>query len=112
MKKIEAIIRPGKLEDIQNELERQGVSGLTVSQVLGFGRQKGHSEFYRGNEVQVRLLPKVKVEVIVKDEHLEKVISIFVETTRTGQVGDGKIFVSNVEKAVRIRTGEINEEAL
>ncbi len=112
MKKIEAIIRPGKLEDIQNELERQGIHGLTVSQVLGFGMQKGHSEIYRGNEVQVRLLPKVKVEVVVKDELLEKVINIFVETAKTGQVGDGKIFVTTVEKAVRIRTGEINGEAL
>lgn len=112
MKKIEAIIRPSKLEAIQNELERQGILGLTVSQVLGFGRQKGHSEIYRGNEVQVRLLPKVKVEVVVKDELMEKVINIFVETARTGQVGDGKIFISNVEKAVRIRTGEVDEEVL
>ena len=112
MKKIEAIIRPGKLEAIQNELELRGIHGLTVSQVLGFGRQKGHSEIYRGNEVQVRLLPKVKVEVVVKDELLEKVINIFVETAKTGQVGDGKIFISNVEKAVRIRTGEVDEEAL
>ncbi len=112
MKKIEAIIRPSKLEDIQNELERQGILGLTVSQVLGFGRQKGYSEIYRGNEVQVRLLPKVKVEVVVKDENLEKAIDIFMKTTKTGQVGDGKIFVSNVEKAVRIRTGEVDEEAL
>lgn len=112
MKKIEAIIRPSKLEDIQNELERQGILGLTVSQVLGFGRQKGYSEIYRGNEVQVRLLPKVKVEVVVKDENLEKAIDIFMKTAKTGQVGDGKIFVSNVEKAVRIRTDEVDEEAL
>ena len=112
MKKIEAIIRPGKLEQIQNELDRQGIHGLTVSQVLGFGSQKGYTEIYRGNEVQVRLLPKVKVEVVFKDEYLEKIINIFLETARTGQVGDGKIFVSTVEKIVRIRTGELNEEAL
>ena len=112
MKKVEAIIRPGKLDEIKNALAADGILGITVSQVLGFGRQKGHTQIYRGQEVVTHLLPKIKLEIVTADEKVEKVIEIIVKTARTGQVGDGKIFVQNVDEVVRIRTGEQGEKAI
>ncbi|MGI1658436.1 MAG: P-II family nitrogen regulator [Desulfitobacterium sp.] len=112
MKKIEAIIRPGSLDDVQAALDRFGVSGLTVTQVIGCGNQKGHTQVYRGVEYKVYLLPKVKIEVVVKDELVEQLINIIAEAARSGEVGDGKIFVYPVEQAVRIRTGQRGEGAL
>ena len=112
MKKVEAIIRPGKLDEIKNALAAAGILGITVSQVLGFGRQKGHTQIYRGQEVVTHLLPKIKLEIVTADEKVEKVIEIIVKTARTGQVGDGKIFVQNVDEVVRIRTGEQGEKAI
>lgn len=112
MKKIEAIIRPGKLDEIKNALSVAEILGITVTHVLGFGRQKGHTQIYRGQEVVTHLLPKVKLEIVTTDQKVEKVIEIIVKAARTGQVGDGKIFVSNVDETVRIRTGEQGEKAL
>ncbi|WP_201352177.1 P-II family nitrogen regulator [Hydrogenimonas urashimensis] len=112
MKKIEAIIKPFKLEDVKDALAEAGITGMTVSEVKGYGRQQGHSELYRGAEYVVDFLPKVKLEVVVKAEEVETVTQKIVETARTGKIGDGKIFVSEVEKAIRIRTGEEDEEAL
>ncbi|AGA68370.1 nitrogen regulatory protein PII [Desulfitobacterium dichloroeliminans LMG P-21439] len=112
MKKIEAIIRPGSLDDVQAALDRFGVSGLTVTQVIGCGNQKGHTQVYRGVEYKVYLLPKVKIEVVVKDELVEQLLAIITQAARSGEVGDGKIFVYPVEQAVRIRTGQQGEAAL
>jgi len=112
MKKIEAIIKPFKLEDVKDALAEAGITGMTVSEVKGYGRQQGHSELYRGAEYVVDFLPKVKLEVIVKAEDVETVTQKIVEAARTGKIGDGKIFVSDVEKVIRIRTGEEDEEAL
>ncbi|MRI84274.1 MAG: transcriptional regulator [Nitratiruptor sp.] len=112
MKKIEAIIKPFKLEDVKEALSEAGITGMTVSEVKGYGRQQGHSELYRGAEYVVDFLPKVKVEVVVKDEDVDMVTQKIVEAARTGKIGDGKIFVSDVEKVIRIRTGETDEEAL
>lgn len=112
MKKIEAIIRPGKLEDIKDALNKYNVLGLTISQVMGCGHQKGRKEFYRGTEVTMNLLPKIKLEMVVKDEALEDVLAIISKEARTGEVGDGKIFIYNVENAIRIRTGETGEAAI
>ena len=112
MKKIEAVIKPFKLEDVKDALAEAGITGMTVSEVKGYGRQQGHSELYRGAEYVVDFLPKVKIEVVVDDGTVEMVIEKIVEAARTGKIGDGKIFVSSVEKAVRIRTGEEDEEAL
>lgn len=112
MKKIEAIIRPGKLEDIKDALNKYNVLGLTISQVMGCGHQKGRKEFYRGTEVTMNLLPKIKLEMVVKDEALEDVLAILSREARTGEVGDGKIFIYNVENAIRIRTGETGEAAI
>lgn len=112
MKKIEAIIRPGKLDSVKDALDKSGVNGLTVSQVIGCGNQKGHTQVYRGVEYSVYLLPKVKIEVVVSDKNLEKVIQIISEAARTGEIGDGKIFVTPVENAIKIRTGEVGEIAL
>lgn len=112
MKKVEAIIRPGKLDEIKDALAAAGILGITVSQVLGFGRQKGHTQIYRGQEVVTHLLPKIKLEIVTADEKVEKVIEIIVKTARTGQVGDGKIFVQNVDEVVRIRTGDQGEKAI
>ena len=112
MKKIEAIIKPFKLEDVKDALAEAGITGMTVSEVKGYGRQQGHSELYRGAEYVVDFLPKVKLEVVVKDDDVDMVVEKIVETARTGKIGDGKIFVSSVEKTVRIRTGEENEEAI
>ena len=112
MKKIEAIIKPFKLDEVREALSEIGVSGLTVTEVKGFGRQKGHTELYRGAEYVVDFLPKVKIEVMLPDSMLERAIEAIVKTARTGKIGDGKIFVTAVEHVVRIRTGEINEAAV
>jgi nitrogen regulatory protein P-II 1 len=112
MKKIEAIIKPFKLEEVREALSEIGVKGLTVTEVKGFGRQKGHTELYRGAEYVVNFLPKVKVELIVADNLMDLAIETIVRVARTGKIGDGKIFVMSVEKIVRIRTGETNEAAI
>lgn len=112
MKKIEAIIRPGKLEDIKDALNKCNVQGLTITQVMGCGHQKGRKEFYRGTEVIMNLLPKIKLEIVVKDEMLEDVIGILTKEAKTGEVGDGKIFIYNIENAIRIRTGEMGDAAI
>ncbi len=112
MNKVEAIIRPHKLEDLRVELEEIGVTGMTVSEVRGFGRQKGHSELYRGREYNVVFQPKIKVEIMVKEDLTEKVVDTICSTVNTGQVGDGKIFIYPIGEVVRIRTGERGSEAL
>ncbi len=112
MKKIEAVIKPFKLEDVKDALAEAGVTGMTVSDVKGYGRQQGHSELYRGAEYVVDFLPKIKIELIVADEDVDSTIFVIIEAARTGKIGDGKIFVSPVEKIVRIRTGEQDEEAI
>jgi len=112
MKKIEAIIRHFKLEDVKGAITEVGIHGMTVTEVRGFGRQKGHKETYRGAEYIVDFMPKVKLEVVVPDDDLDKVIEAVVRAARTGQVGDGKIFVSNIDRVVRIRTGEQDDGAL
>ncbi|MFO1362004.1 MAG: P-II family nitrogen regulator [Burkholderiales bacterium] len=112
MKKIEAVIKPFKLDEVREALAEVGVTGLTVTEVKGFGRQKGHTELYRGAEYVVDFLPKVKVEVVVIDKMVEQAIEAIVKAARTGKIGDGKIFVTGVEQVVRIRTGETNEAAI
>ena len=112
MKKIEAIIKPFKLDEVRDKLTALGVQGITVSEVKGFGRQKGHTELYRGAEYVVDFLPKVKVEVVVEDEMCEKIIEALIATAQTGRIGDGKIFITSVEEVVRIRTGERGREAI
>ena len=112
MKKIEAIVKPFKLDEVREALSEVGVTGLTVTEVKGFGRQKGHTELYRGAEYVVDFLPKVKVEVVVKDDEVERCVDAIVKAARTGKIGDGKIFVTTVEQVVRIRTGESGEEAI
>lgn len=112
MKKIEAIIKPFKLDEVRESLSEIGVTGLTVTEVKGFGRQKGHTELYRGAEYVVDFLPKVKLEIVLADNLLERAMEAIVNAARTGKIGDGKIFVSNVEQVVRIRTGETGDEAI
>ena len=112
MKKVEAIIKPFKLEEVKEALSNVGIKGLTVLEVKGFGRQKGHKELYRGAEYEIEFLPKVKLEVVVPDSELEAVIDAIVTSSRTGRLGDGKVFVSPIEEVVRIRTGERGEEAI
>jgi nitrogen regulatory protein P-II 1 len=112
MKKIEAVIKPFKLEDVKDALAEMGITGMTVSEVKGYGRQKGHSELYRGAEYVVDFLPKIKMEMVVDDEQADAVVNAVVEAARTGKIGDGKIFVSDIEKIVRIRTGETDSEAI
>jgi nitrogen regulatory protein PII len=112
MKKIEAIIKPFKLEEVKEALAELGVEGMTVMEVKGFGRQKGHTEIYRGSEYTVDFLPKVKIEVVVTDELVEKAVSTIVSAAKTGKIGDGKVFTSFVEHAVRIRTEETGEKAV
>jgi nitrogen regulatory protein P-II 1 len=112
MKKIEAIIKPFKLDEVREALSEIGVSGLTVTEVKGFGRQKGHTELYRGAEYVVDFLPKVKIEVVIRDNLEDKAIEAIVKAARTGKIGDGKIFVCDVGQVVRIRTGETNEDAV
>ena len=112
MKKIEAIIKPFKLDDVREALTEIGITGMTVSEVKGFGRQKGHTEIYRGAEYAVDFLPKVKVELVLADEDVERAIDVIIETARSGKIGDGKIFVLPVEEAIRIRTSERSEAAV
>ena len=112
MKKIEAIIKPFKLDEVKEALHDVGVSGITVTEARGFGRQKGHTELYRGAEYVVDFLPKVKVEVVVADDRLEASVDAILKAARTGRIGDGKIFVLNVEEAIRIRTGETGADAI
>lgn len=112
MKKIEAIIKPFKLDDVKEKLNELGVKGMTVSEVKGFGRQKGHTELYRGAEYKVDFLPKTKLEIIVTNEQLEEAIEVIMKAARSGKIGDGKIFVSDVQNVIRIRTGEQGEEAI
>ncbi len=112
MKKIEAIIRPHLLESVKDALQTLGVQGMTISEVKGFGRQKGHTEVYRGSEYKVEFVPKLKIEVILDDEVVENAIEAVIKTARTGKFGDGKIFVFPVEEAIRIRTGEHGENAV
>ena len=112
MKQITAIVKPFKLDDVREALAEVGVTGLTVTEVKGFGRQKGHTELYRGAEYVVDFLPKVKVEVVVNDGDVDRCVDAIVTAARTGKIGDGKIFVTNVERVVRIRTGEEDEQAV
>jgi nitrogen regulatory protein P-II 1 len=112
MNKIEAIIRPHKLEELRAALEELGVTGMTVSEIRGFGRQKGHHELYRGREYTVSFQPKIKVEIVVKDELTDKVVDVIRSAVNTGQVGDGKIFIYPITDVIRIRTGERAEEAI
>ncbi|MDG3088853.1 nitrogen regulatory protein P-II [Vibrio hannami] len=112
MKKIEAIIKPFKLDDVREALAEVGITGMTVSEVKGFGRQKGHTELYRGAEYMVDFLPKVKLEIVVNQDVVDQCIDTIIETAQTGKIGDGKIFVTNVERVIRIRTGEEDEDAI
>jgi nitrogen regulatory protein P-II 1 len=112
MKKIEAIIKPFKLEEVKEALSALGVEGMTVTEVKGFGRQKGHTEIYRGSEYTVDFLPKMKIEVVLPDEQVKDAVEAIVKGAKTGKIGDGKVFVSSVDNAVRIRTGETGNEAV
>lgn len=112
MKKIEAIIKPFKLEDVKDALSSIGVEGMTVSEVKGFGRQKGHTEIYRGSEYTVDFLPKIKIEIVLSDSQVSSAVEVIVKAAKTGKIGDGKVFVSRVESATRIRTGETDDEAV
>ncbi|WP_083808979.1 P-II family nitrogen regulator [Pedosphaera parvula] len=112
MKKIEAIIKPFKLEEVKDALGEVGIEGMTVSEVKGFGRQKGHTEIYRGSEYTVDFLPKIKLELVVADDQLDAAVTAIVKSAKTGKIGDGKVFVSNVEDAIRIRTEEKGEKAV
>ena len=112
MKKIEAIIKPFKLDEVKDKLNELGVQGITVTEVKGFGRQKGHTELYRGAEYVVDFLPKIKMEIVLADSQAEDVVSAIAKTAQTGRIGDGKIFITNLEEAVRIRTGERGGDAI
>jgi nitrogen regulatory protein P-II 1 len=112
MKKIEAVIKPFKLDDVKEALNELGVVGMTVTEVRGFGRQKGHTELYRGSEYTIDFLPKVKVEVVVPDPLVDKVVSVICQAAKTGSIGDGKVFVLSMDEAIRIRTGEKGEAAI
>ena len=112
MKRIEAVIKPFKLEDVKDALAEAGITGMTVSDVKGYGRQQGHSELYRGAEYIVDFIPKIKLDLVVATEDVDKTVELIVNAAKTGKIGDGKIFVSSIEKIVRIRTGEEDEEAI
>ena len=112
MKKIEAIIKPFKMEDVKEALSEIGVDGMTVTEVKGFGRQKGHTEIYRGSEYTVDFLPKVKLEIVIADDRVQKAIDTIVKAAKTGKIGDGKVFVLAIEQAIRIRTDEHGEQAI
>ena len=112
MKKIEAIIKPFKLDEVKQKLTSIGISGMTITEVKGFGRQKGHTELYRGAEYSVDFLPEVKIEILAPNEMVQKIVETILESAQTGKIGDGKIFVSNVDEVVRIRTNERGEEAI
>ena len=112
MKKIEAIIKPFKLEEVKEALTEAGIFGMTVTEVRGFGRQKGHTEIYRGSEYTVDFLPKVKIEIVIEDDEVKSVVDTIVKTASTGKIGDGKVFISEIIDAVRIRTGETGDDAV
>ncbi len=112
MKLVTAIIKPFKVEELRTSLDKIGVTGMTMTEVKGFGRQKGHTELYRGSEYTIDFLPKIKIEIAISDDLVEQVKDVIVEAASTGKIGDGKIFISPIEEVVRIRTGETNEEAL
>lgn len=112
MKKIEAIIKPFKLDEVKEALQDIGLQGITVIEAKGFGRQKGHTELYRGAEYVVDFLPKVKIEVVLDDDMLDKAVEAIIDAARTGRIGDGKIFIQSIEQAIRIRTGEVGQEAI
>ncbi len=112
MKKIEAIIKPFKLDEVKHALEGLGVEGMTISEVKGFGRQKGHTEIYRGSEYTVDFLPKVKIEIVLPDSQIQAATNAIIKSARTGKIGDGKVFVSSIEEAIRIRTDERGEKAV
>jgi len=112
MKKIEAIIKPFKLDEVREALSEMGITGLTVTEVKGFGRQKGHTELYRGAEYVVDFLPKIKIEIVVKTDHVDAAIEAIIKAARTGKIGDGKIFVTAIDQVIRIRTGEVGADAL
>ncbi len=112
MKKIEAIVKPFKLEEVKEALSGLGVEGMTVTEVKGFGRQKGHTEIYRGSEYTVDFLPKMKIEVVLSDERVNDAVQAIVKAAKTGKIGDGKVFVSRIDDAIRIRTGETGEQAV
>ena len=112
MKKIDAIIKPFKLADVKDALTEIGVTGMTVTEVKGFGRQKGHTEIYRGSEYTVDFLPKIKVEVVLPDEQVKEAVDAIVKAAKTGKIGDGKVFITTIENAVRIRTGEVGDQAV
>lgn len=112
MKKIEAVIKPFKLDEVKDALNELGIQGMTITEVKGFGRQKGHTELYRGTEYVVDFIPKIKIEIVVPDNIVEEVVSVIEKTAKTGKIGDGKIFISNVDDAVRIRTGQRGEGAI
>ena len=112
MKKIEAIIKPFKLDDVREALTDIGITGMTVTEVKGFGRQKGHTEVYRGAEYAVDFLPKIKMELVLRDDQVDQTVDVIIETARSGKIGDGKIFIFPVEEAIRIRTGERSDSAV
>jgi nitrogen regulatory protein P-II 1 len=112
MKKVEAVIKPFKLDEVKDKLNEIGVKGITVSEVKGFGRQKGHTELYRGAEYVVDFLPKIKLEIIISDNQLDEVVNAIIKSAQTGRIGDGKIFITNLEDTIRIRTGEHGEDAI
>jgi len=112
MKKVEAVVKPFKLEDVKSALAALGIQGMTVAEVKGFGRQKGHTEIYRGSEYTVDFLPKIKIEVVLGDAQVAPAVDAIVQAAKTGKIGDGKVFVSSVENAIRIRTGETGEQAI
>jgi len=112
MKKVEAVIKPFKLDEVKDKLNEIGVKGITVTEVKGFGRQKGHTELYRGAEYVVDFLPKIKLDIIVSDNQLDEVVNAIIKSAQTGRIGDGKIFVTNLEDTIRIRTGEHGEDAI
>jgi nitrogen regulatory protein P-II 1 len=112
MKKIEAIIKPFKLDEVKEALQEVGVQGITVTEAKGFGRQKGHTELYRGAEYVVDFLPKVKIEIVLPDDHVERAVEAIQKAARTGRIGDGKIFISTIEEVIRIRTGETGQDAI
>jgi len=112
MKLVEAIVKPFKLEEVKEALTKVGIQGMTVEEVKGFGRQKGHTELYRGAEYSVDLLPKVKIQILVPDDKAASVVQVITDSAKTGKIGDGKIFVSNIEEVIRIRTGEKGEDAI
>ncbi len=112
MKKIEAIVKPFKLDDVKEALNEMGIQGMTISEVKGYGRQKGHKEIYRGAEYVVDFIPKAKIEIVVADDQVDKVVEVVTDAARTGKIGDGKIFVLPVERVLRVRTGEENDDAV